>query len=81
MRFRAAISILVTGCVLLASCATDSPSHAVAPDPGVLRVGVNANTPPMIFKEGGRLEGVEVDLAAALGKELGRKVVFVEEIA
>jgi ABC-type amino acid transport substrate-binding protein len=33
----------------------------------------------MIFKSDGRFVGVEADLAANLGRELARKVVFVEE--
>jgi polar amino acid transport system substrate-binding protein len=32
----------------------------------------------MVFKQGGKLVGVEVELARALGEELGRKVTFVE---
>jgi ABC-type amino acid transport substrate-binding protein len=47
-------------------------------DPVPLRVGVTANFPPMIYREGGKLAGVEVDFATALGKELGRPVKFVE---
>ena len=43
-----------------------------------LRVGVSPVFPPMVFKQGGQLAGVEVDLARALGQKLGRKVVFVE---
>jgi polar amino acid transport system substrate-binding protein len=52
---------------------------AVAPDPAILRVGVSPNAPPMIFKEGERMVGVEAELAQALGKDLSRRVVFVEE--
>lgn len=43
-----------------------------------LRVGVTANFPPMIFKEGGKPVGVEVDFAKAIGEELGRPVNLVE---
>ena len=43
-----------------------------------LRVGVTASFPPMIYKEGGKLVGVEVDFARALGEELGRPVNLVE---
>ncbi len=44
-----------------------------------LRVGVSAKSPPMIFKQGGQIVGVEADLAAALGKALDRQITFVEE--
>lgn len=48
------------------------------PDSASLRVGVSPVFPPMVFKQGKELVGVEVDLARALGEKLGRKVVFVE---
>lgn len=43
-----------------------------------LRVGVTPIFPPMVFKQGGDLAGVEVDLARALGAHLNRPVTFVE---
>jgi ABC-type amino acid transport substrate-binding protein len=43
-----------------------------------LRVGVSPVFPPMVFKQGKELAGVEIDLARALGERIGRKVVFVE---
>jgi len=51
--------------------------QAVATKPA-LRVGVAPNMPPMIFKEGKRIAGVEADLAQAIGRELGRPIIFVE---
>src|SRR5512137_1243580 len=45
---------------------------------GTLRVGVSPVFPPMVFRQGKELAGVEVDLARALGEKLGRKVIFVE---
>ena len=49
-----------------------------APGPSELRVGVSPIFPPMVFKQGKELAGVEIDLARALGEHLGRRVVFVE---
>jgi len=43
-----------------------------------LRVGVTASFPPMVYKEGGKLVGVEADFAKALGEELGRPITLVE---
>ena len=43
-----------------------------------LRVGVSPGFPPMVFKQGKDLVGVEVDMARVLGSYLGRPVVFVE---
>jgi polar amino acid transport system substrate-binding protein len=64
---------------LVASCASTAERHAVAPNPGVLRVGITPNSPPMIFKSGSAIVGVEAELAEKLGAETGKKVVFVEE--
>lgn len=43
-----------------------------------LKVGVTPDSPPMVFKTGDNLEGVEIDLARQLGKQLKRPVQFVE---
>lgn len=43
-----------------------------------LRVGITPVFPPMIFKEGGKIVGVEADFAKALGQELGRPIKFVD---
>jgi ABC-type amino acid transport substrate-binding protein len=55
-----------------------APAAPAAKDSSVLRVGVSPTFPPMVFKQGNELAGVEVDLARALGAKLGRKVAFVE---
>lgn len=54
--------------------AADRPAATGAP----LRVGVSPVFPPMVFKQGKELVGVEVDMARLLGVYLGRAVVFVE---
>jgi len=51
-------------------------NQVIAPDP--LKVGVTPIFPPMIYKENGKLAGVEVDFAMAVGEALGRPVKFVE---
>jgi ABC-type amino acid transport substrate-binding protein len=71
--------MLFPAALLLAGCGTTPVSKPVAADPAILRVGVCPISPPMIFKDGEQITGVEADLAQALGKELGRRVVFVEE--
>lgn len=58
---------------LVSTVAEERPSQLP-----VLRVGVSPVFPPMVFKQAGELAGVEVDLARALGKKLGRPVNFVE---
>src|SRR5262249_21310708 len=46
--------------------------------PKALGGGVTGFSPPMIYREGGKIVGVEADFAAALGRELARPVKFVE---
>lgn len=60
---------------LLASCATTT---SVAPDDTVLRVGITPDLPPLIFKQGKQIVGVEADFARALAERLNRTVAFVE---
>jgi ABC-type amino acid transport substrate-binding protein len=76
---------LAVSCLLAlaggASCPSVQAATALAPDTSdssALRVGVSPTFPPMVFKQGNELAGVEVDLARALGAKLGRKIVFVE---
>lgn len=64
-------AVMVGGPAL--SAAEPAPA-ATAP----LRVGVAPVSPPMIFKDGTRIVGIEADFAQALGKELGREITFVE---
>jgi polar amino acid transport system substrate-binding protein len=73
--------ITLLGCVLLliSGCTSTPTAQPMAADPKVLRVGVSPKSAPMVFKEGGQIVGVEADLAEALGRTLGRRVVFVEE--
>ncbi len=45
---------------------------------GGLKVGVSADYPPMIFKQEGRLAGIEADNAKALGGILGQEMTLVD---
>ena len=62
---------------LALACCASLGGEAGSPKPA-LRVGVSPVFPPMVFKQGRELAGVEIDLARALGKSLGREVQFVE---
>lgn len=61
---------------LAASAHAAPPLPAGVPSP--LRVGVTPNYPPLAFKEGDRIVGIEADLAAQLEKDFGVKIAFVE---
>lgn len=43
-----------------------------------LKVGISPIFPPMVFKSGGKLAGVEVDLGTEFGRHLGRPIEWVE---
>ncbi len=47
---------------------------SVATAADVLRVGVSADYPPLVFQQEGRIIGIEADNALALGEIIGRKV-------
>ena len=53
-------------------------SAALAADTAPLRVGVTPQIPPMIYKEAGKIVGIEADFAQALGEELHRPITLVE---
>ncbi len=76
------LAVLTSGVIIavgLGGCTT-SREQAGGPDAGAppLRVGVTPNMPPLIYKQGRDIVGLEVDLARALGRELARPVQFVE---
>lgn len=79
------LALVLSGC---ASSQTTTPPPAPTPAPPTptrrvtpmppLRIGMAPNYPPVIFKEQGRLTGLEVDFANRLGEELGRSIELVE---
>jgi polar amino acid transport system substrate-binding protein len=58
--------------------AKQTPAAAVAPNPNVLRVGVSTNAPPLIFRQGSEIVGLEAELARKFGDHLGKSVAFIE---
>lgn len=71
------IFILVFLAFFSCGCAA---SKLKEPAPIPLRVGVFPYYPPMIFKQGDNIKGVEADLALRLAKTLGRQAEFIELI-
>lgn len=81
MRLLKMLGLLGLTYFLQLALAHGQADKTVAPSPfktEPLRVGVTADSPPLAFKADGEFEGVEIDLARLLGKELNRPVVFVE---
>lgn len=62
----------------LISLFTGCTSLSVQQDPSILRVGITADSPPIIFKQGGQISGAEASFAEKLGQDLGREIVFIE---
>jgi ABC-type amino acid transport substrate-binding protein len=70
--------IVILFAVFSISCATTPAKVADPPKPRTLLVGINANYPPIIFKQNKEIKGVEADLAIRLAKALDRQCQFVE---
>ena len=68
--------VWIAGCTSI-SQQTPAPSATVA-DANVLRVGISPNAPPLIFKRGNKVVGLEADLARELAKYLEKSLHFVE---
>lgn len=79
-RLRLVPSLLLVLVVAVTGCQDyyrPNPPPAEIP-PNALRVGVTPTYPPIIFKQGEQITGVEADLARLLGTRLGRPVAFTE---
>lgn len=79
---RSGLVVLVAGSIIAGgggciSGGGNQPGRSETNAPA-LRVGVTPNMPPIVYKQGGDVIGLEADLARALGRELGRPVRFVE---
>lgn len=66
----------LTGCT--APVAVDTKRPVSAMSKSVLRVGLTANYPPLVDKGSGKLAGIEIDLANEVGKDLNKRMQFVE---
>ena len=69
------ITLLVLAIFVFGSCTTAQIENA---EPPSLLIGVTTNYPPVIFKQGGEIAGIEADLARMLARELGTPVKFIE---
>lgn len=72
------VAVLIVAAACIAACAAVS-SPVIAPSADILRVGVCANSPPVIFKnDDGTYSGIEAELARELASSLGKTVYFVD---
>ncbi len=70
--------LFVIAAIFLGCATTQEPVVTEETKQKTLRVGITPSYPPLIFKLDDKIIGIEVDLAQQLGKELNRKVEFVE---
>lgn len=66
--------MLITGCT---QPSKPSPVSELADD-AVLRVGVSTNSPPFVFKQSGKIVGLDAELAHEFSRFIDRKLKFVE---
>lgn len=76
--FKSAAFITIVISVLSACSTTKEPVETEYIKSEPLRVGVSCNYPPVIFKQGDKILGVEAEFARELTKELQRPLEFVE---
>lgn len=78
---RLVTALILLAVLALAACAT-TPGSSTGPSGtsgAPLRVGISTNYPPLAFKEGGVIQGVEVDLSERVAERTGRSVRLVEK--
>lgn len=74
--FLAGLTFLFGGCAHVTS---GSKAAEMIQAKGELRVGICPNYPPLIFKDGQEIKGLEADMAAAVGEHFSVPVVYVEK--
>jgi len=83
--FNCRLAVLIftlTALSLFAGCAStaqhETKSALVPPDKSILRVGVTANSPPLIYKQNHKIVGLEAGFAKDFAAYLGKSLHFVE---
>ena len=74
------IGLLVACLTVLTACRAPAPPQkgGTAADPGVLRVGVSTDAPPLIYRQGEEVVGLEAEMAREFAGYLGKRLQFVE---
>ncbi len=71
------VSVILFLMIFLVGCGNDSDAWVKIQDTGTLRVGLDPTYPPFESFDGENLSGFDVDLAYAIGEDLGIEVEFV----
>lgn len=72
--FRLSVLLLLVTCLFLGGCTTPEKDDGSP----VLKVGVAANMPPIIYKQGGNYAGLEAEFARRLANRLKARLRFVD---
>ncbi len=75
------LALCLIGLCLVTSCTSQKSvpvSDVVPPDESILRVGVSTDAPPLVFRQGQEVVGLEAELAREFAEFLGRSVRFIE---
>ncbi|MFT7586227.1 MAG: ABC-type amino acid transport substrate-binding protein [Cellvibrionaceae bacterium] len=72
-----AMSLFLTGLLLLNGCRPSGKTLERIQANGIIRVGLDPTFPPFENGDTGTLEGIDIDLAYAIGREMGVAVEFV----
>jgi polar amino acid transport system substrate-binding protein len=65
---------------LITACGTTGPKNSAdrKPDENILRVGISTSSPPLIYKQGEDVVGLEAEFAREFAQYLGKSVRFIE---
>jgi polar amino acid transport system substrate-binding protein len=80
-KYRELLVGILSWLLIIACAASDSKkdsSQIIAPNEDILRVGVSTNAPPLAFKQGQKIVGLEAEFARAFAKYLNRSLHFIE---
>jgi ABC-type amino acid transport substrate-binding protein len=67
------LSIIVVSTLVLSACASTPTDRHGEAGPGILRVGVSPDAPPLIFKQNDRkISGLEAEMAVTLANASGK---------
>jgi ABC-type amino acid transport substrate-binding protein len=78
VKFVRSFFLVFAAVLLLGSFTAALPGEAASEGAPPLRVGITPVFPPLVFRQGDRLAGIEIELARMLGEELGRPLQFIE---
>ncbi len=77
LRRRPIVATILFALHALACFSDGSSPFAAEPDGPALRIGLTPNYPPVVFRDGDELRGIEPELARIAARELGRSPEFV----